>query len=340
MKVYISTDPFSSTSVEPEKLLRYGGFEVRKNRFGRKITSEELAEELQDSEVLIAGTEKITREVLESAPKLRLISRVGIGLDGIDFELCREFGVKVAYTPDAPTLAVAELTLGLILDCARHISETSCKLKTAGLWKRHMGALLNGKTMGLFGMGRIGKSVVHLLAGFNVKFLVHDINPDIAYARLQNVQLVSKVEVLKYSDVVSVHLPLTDQTLNYISNNELSLMQKHAILVNTARGGIVNEADLYKALKSREIAYAAVDVFENEPYMGPLRELENCILTCHMGASTCDSRSDMEIQAVQEVIRFSHGHALKNEAVENSPQTLIAFQEETDFQPNFLASHG
>lgn len=338
MKVYISTDTFSSTSPEPKKLLKYGGFEVRYNPFGRKITTQELTSELKDSEVLIAGTENITRSVFESAPQLKLISRVGIGLDGINFALCKEFGVKVAYTPDAPTLAVAELTLGLILDCARHISETSSNLKSLGKWKRHMGTLLYGKTIGLFGLGRIGKSVIHLLSGFNVNFLVHDIRPDIAYARLHNAKLVSKVEVLKYSDVLCVHLPLTDHTLNYIAKYEFSLMQKHTILINTARGGIVNELDLYDTLNAETIAYAAIDVFENEPYLGKLRKLKNCTLTCHMGASTLESRNDMEIQAVQEVIRFSRGHILKNEAVENLLQENISYGDKEGFEANFYAS--
>ena len=164
MKVYISTDPFSTISKEPINLLKYNGFEYRLNRFGRKITTSELASEIGDADVLVAGTENITRQVFENAPNLKLISRVGIGLDGIDFNLCREFGVRVAYTPDAPTLAVAELTVGLIIDCSRKVTETNNNLKTNGIWKRHMGCLLNGKTVGLFGLGRIGKRVAHMLS--------------------------------------------------------------------------------------------------------------------------------------------------------------------------------
>ncbi len=317
MKVFVSTHPFGSTSKEPMKLLQENNFDVKLNPFEHKMTSQELAKEIKDSEILIAGTEKITEEVFQNAPKLKLISRVGIGLDGVDFELCKKYGVRVAYTPDAPTMAVAELCVAMILDLARQITITDKNIRV-GVWKRHMGTLLYGKTIGIFGMGRIGKSLVHLLSSFNVKFLVHDANPDIAFGRLYNVNFVSKEEVLKNSDVISVNIPLKKDTLDYITSKELSLMEPHAIVINTARGGIINENDLYDALKEKIIAGAAVDVFEEEPYSGKLIELENCLLTCHMGASTIDSRTDMEVQAVEEAIRFKNKKALKNEVFDNA----------------------
>ncbi|WP_206732097.1 phosphoglycerate dehydrogenase [Halarcobacter ebronensis] len=298
------------------RLLRYNEFDVRLNPFEHKISTEELCKVIGDAEILIAGTEKITEQVFESAPNLKLISRVGIGLDGVDFELCKKYGVKVAYTPDAPTMAVAELCVGLILDLGRQISITNKNIRS-GIWKRHMGTLLNGKTVGIFGMGRIGKSLIHLLSNFNVNFLVHDINPDIAYGRLHNVKFGTKIDVLKYSDIISVNIPLKEDTKDFITSKELDLMQTHAILINTARGGIVNEEDLYNCLKENKIAGAAVDVFEQEPYKGNLCELDNCILTCHMGASTVDSRTDMEVQAVEEAIRFKNEKPFKNEAFAN-----------------------
>jgi len=316
MKVFVSTHPFSSTSPEPMKLLKENGFDVRLNPLNHKITSEELAKEIKDAHILIAGTEKITKEVFENAPNLKLISRVGIGLDGVDFELCKKYGVRVTYTPDAPTMAVAELCVGMIIDLARQITTTDKNLRH-GIWKRYMGTLLYGKTIGIFGMGRIGKSLLHLLSSFNVKFLVHDIHPDIAFGRLYNVNFVTKEKVLKNSDIVSINIPLKKDTLNYITSNELSMMQPHALLINTARGGIVNENDLYNALKNQQIAGAAIDVFEEEPYSGNLLELDNCLLTCHMGASTVESRTDMEIQAVKEAIRFKNSEPLKNEVFAN-----------------------
>ncbi len=318
MKIFVSTHPFSSTSHLPMQIVKENGFELAKNEHGRKITSAELAEDIGDAEILIAGTEKITEEVFKNAPNLKLISRVGIGLDGIDFDLCKKYGVRVAYTPDAPTMAVAELCVGMILDLARRITITNNNLKQSALWQRHMGTLLYGKTIGIFGMGRIGKSLIHLLSTFNVKFLVHDIAPDLAFGRLYNVSFVSKEKVLKESHIVSVNLPLKDDTKDYIAKEELDRMRDDAILINTARGGIVNEADLYSALKDLTIAAAAVDVFEEEPYAGNLRELENCLLTCHMGASTIDSRTDMEVQALEEAVRYKNDQPLKNEVFENA----------------------
>ena len=317
MKVYVSTHPFSKTSNLPLKMLEDNDIEVKVNSFGRKITSQELAKDIDNSDVLIAGTEKITEDVFINNPNLKLISRVGIGLDGVDFDLCKKYNVKVAYTPDAPTMAVAELCVGLILDLARKISETNYNLKEKNIWHRHMGTLLYGKTVGILGMGRIGKSLVHLLSNFNVNFLVYDINPDIAFAKLHKVKLVSKEELLKNSDIVSVNVPLKKDTYNYITSKELQMMKPSSILINSARGGIVNEDDLYQALKNNIIAAAAIDVFEEEPYSGKLKELENALLTCHMGASTIDSRTDMEIQAVEEAIRFKNNQPLKNEVFSN-----------------------
>jgi len=318
MKIFVSTHPFSSTSSLPMQLIKEHGLELTKNEHGRKTTSSELANDIKDAEVLIAGTEKITKEVFQNAPNLKLISRVGIGLDGVDFDLCKEYDVRVAYTPDAPTMAVAELCVGMILDLARKITVTNNNLKNSSLWQRHMGTLLYGKTIGIFGMGRIGKSLVHLLSTFNVKFLVHDIAPDLAFGRLYNVEFVSKEKALVQSHIISINLPLKNDTIDYITHKELGMMQKETILINTARGGIVNENDLYMALKSQTIAAAAVDVFEDEPYTGNLRELENCLLTCHMGASTIDSRTDMEVQALEEAIRYKNNLPLKNEVYENA----------------------
>ena len=316
MKIFVSTHPFSSTSDLPMKLVKENGLELAVNEHGRKITTEELAQDLKDAEVLVAGTEKITEKVFQNAPNLKLISRVGIGLDGVDFELCKKHGVRVAYTPDAPTMAVAELCVGLILDLARKISHTDKAIKN-GIWHRYMGTLLYGKTVGILGMGRIGKSLIHLLSPFNVKFKVYDIEPDLAFGRLYNVSFVSKEEVLKESDVVSVNVPLKEDTKDYITFRDLKIMKPSAILINTARGGIVNEDELYLALSEQIIAGAAIDVFETEPYKGKLRELDNVVLTCHMGASTIDSRTDMEVQAIEEVIRYKNNQPLKNEVFAN-----------------------
>ena len=316
MKVFISTLEFSTTSPKPLEILKTNNIEVILNSRGKKIIAQELATDIKDADVLIAGTEKITEEVFKNAPNLKLISRVGVGLDGIDLKLCKKYGVRVAYTPDAPTMAVAELCVGLILDVSRKITYTDKNIRK-GIWNKYMGTLLYGKTVGIFGMSRIGKSLVHLLSSFNVKFLVHDIVPDLAFGKLYDVKFVSKDELLKNCDIVSVNIPLNKNTYNFITINELQHMKSDAILINTARGGVVNENDLYAALKNNIIAGAGIDVFEEEPYKGELTELDNCVLTCHMGASTIESRTDMETQAVEEVIRYKNNQPLQNEVFAN-----------------------
>lgn len=316
MKVFVSTHPFGEVSPEPLALLKKHGIEVVLNPLKRKLTPPELAEHIGDADVLVAGTEDITEEVFIKAKNLKLISRVGVGLDNVNFELCNKYGVRAAYTPEAPTTAVAELCVGMMLDLARNITGSSNLLKSGG-WTRHMGLLLYGKTIGIIGLGRIGKSLAHMLQGFNVQILVHDIKPDIIHAKMNRISYVDKETLLRRSDIVSINLPMKKDTIDFITAKDMKMMKPSAFLINTARGGIVNEDDLYEALKSKTIAGAGVDVFIKEPYKGKLAELENIILTCHMGAATTDSRTDMELQSVEEAVRFLTENRLKNEVFSN-----------------------
>jgi len=312
--VFISTHPFGEISTEPLKLLEAEGITFHLNPHGRKMTTSELASEIKDCDALIAGTEKIDALVFENAPNLKLISRVGIGLDGIDFEQVKKHEVRVAFTPDAPTVAVAELCVSLILDCLRQVSATDRHLRE-GRWHRHMGELLYRNTVGIIGMGRIGKTLAHLLQPFNVKILGNDISPDIAFGRMMGIEWVDKETLLKCSDVISLNVPLTQATYHLINETTLKQMKSTAILINTARGEVVDETALIKALKQGIIAGSAIDVFENEPYNGPLCECDNVVLTCHMGASTKKSRCMMEMEATQEIIRFHNGNKMVNEVL-------------------------
>lgn len=316
MKVFVSTHPFGEVSPEPLALLKKHGIEAVLNPLKRKLTPSELAEYIGDADVLVAGTEDITEEVFQKAKNLKLISRVGVGLDNVNFELCTKYGVRAAYTPEAPTTAVAELCVGMMLDLARNVTGSINLLKNGG-WVRHMGLLLYGKTIGIAGLGRIGKSLAHMLQGFNVNILAHDIKPDIIHAKMNRITYTDKETLLSESDIVSINLPMKKDTRDFITMKEMKMMKPSAFLINTARGGIVNEDDLYDALKAKIIAGAGVDVFIKEPYRGRLTELENIILTCHMGAATTDSRTDMELQAVEEAVRFLTENRLKNEVFSN-----------------------
>jgi len=303
-KVFVSTHPFGEISPEPIALVEKGNLELIINPYKRKITLEELAEQIVDIDALIAGTEQLSDYILDKAKKLKIISRVGIGLDGIDFEAVKKRGIEVCYTPEAPSLAVAELTLGLLVDLNRQISLTNEKMKN-GVWKRRMGGQLDGKTFGIIGLGRVGKLVAKIAQGFSMKIIVNDIEPDYDYAKKYNLEFVSKEEIYKTADFITLHVPLTSKTHRLINKNSLSQMQKHACLINTSRGPVVNEDDLYIALKENKIAGAAIDVYSTEPYVnGKLCELENIILTCHMGSCTRESRFRMEKEAAEDVVRF------------------------------------
>ena len=212
--------------------------------------------------------------------------------------------IKVSYTPDAPTEAVSDLTIGLMLDLLRHIHISNSQMHQKK-WYRFFGRRLSEVTIGLIGLGRIGSSVLRKLQGFGVQeILVNDIKPDLSLTKEFNIRWVEKEEIYRTADVISLHLPLNFTTRHMITKKELSLCKSDAILINTARGGIIDEADLYAVLKDKKLGGAAIDVFELEPYVGPLQELERCILTAHLGSMSVDCRTRMEIESTEEAIRF------------------------------------
>jgi len=215
--------------------------------------------------------------------------------------IAKKLGISVFTTPDAPTQAVAELTMGLMLDLLRRISREDHLIRF-GVWQKNVGSLLSGKTLGILGLGRIGKRVVELTLPFNLKYIAWDISPDQQFADKYKVRFMELGELLKESDIVTIHLPYAAELKGIIGERELSLMKRDAFLLNTARGELVDEGALYNALKERRIAGTALDVFEQEPYTGPLREMDNVILTPHIGSYAVESRVDMEVQAVKNLI--------------------------------------
>lgn len=307
-KVLITTVPFAVVDRTPLKLLENAGIEYVINPLNKKLTPIELIELISDFDVIIAGTEIINKEVLEHANKLKFISRVGIGLDALDLKSIQSRNIKVSYTADAPAPAVAELTIGLILSLIRNV-HTSNKYMHEGKWHRYFGQRIEESTIGIIGYGRIGEKVVNLLKGFNPKkILVYDIvRPENINSNL-NIEWVPLEKIIQNSDIVSLHLPLSKSTYNLFDLNKLMQMKKGAYIINTSRGGIINEQDLFNVLKSGHLSGAAIDVFEEEPYNGPLNKLDNIILTAHMGSMSVDCRTRMEIEATEEAIRF-----IKNE---------------------------
>ncbi|NJL53847.1 hypothetical protein HC928_00980 [bacterium] len=309
-RVLITTVPFGEIDRKPLDLLEAEGIEYVINPLGRKLKEPELAELASGFGVIVAGTEPNTAGVMANAPHLRLISRVGIGLDSINLHAARDRQIFVSYTPDAPAPAVAELTIGMMLSLLRNIAQTDRGMRN-GVWRRYMGLRLADMTVGVIGVGRIGKRVVRHLQGFGSRILANDIQPDLEFGYTYGITWADKEKVFQESDIVTLHVPLTPETHYLMDRNTLALMKPEALLVNTARGPIVRESALVEALRSGTLGGAAIDVFEQEPYAGELVALENCLLTCHMGSCSRDCRARMEIEATEEAIRFLKGEPLQ-----------------------------
>ena len=270
MKVFISTIPFADKDNMPLDLLKDVGADYVINPLGRKLEEDDLLRIVPDFDVIIAGTEQITDAVMEKATKLRLISRVGIGLDSVDLLSARRRGIKVCYTPDAPSPAVAELTIGFMIDLLRSVHISNNHLHR-GIWQRYFGRRLSEVIIGIIGVGRIGRRVIRHLAGFDCnRILINDNDSSLVMPSHPNcmIERVDKNTIYNEADIISLHVPLTAKTRNLISQKEISQMRPGTLLINTARGGIINEQDLFDALDTGHLGGAAIDEFEKAPYKG------------------------------------------------------------------------
>tara|TARA_B110000008_G_scaffold277810_1_gene319990 strand:- start:3498 stop:4478 length:981 start_codon:yes stop_codon:yes gene_type:complete len=313
MKVLITTVPFADKNILPLELLEGAEAEYVINPLNKKLSEDELSEMVSDFEIIIAGTEPITEHVMSKATKLKMISRVGIGLDSVDLIAAEKRGIKVSYTPDAPAPAVAELTIGLIITLLRSVQLSNLEMHS-GEWKRYFGKRIANSTIGIIGLGRIGARILNRLKVFGTpRLLVNDISPNLELDRSFKLEWVDKNTIYKESDIISLHLPLTKLTKNMISEKQLKLMKSDASIINTSRGGIINELDLYNVMKSGHLSGAAIDVFEQEPYSGLLKELDRCLLTAHMGSMSIDCRTRMEVEATEEAVRFIKNQPLESE---------------------------
>ncbi|MBU3981464.1 MAG: phosphoglycerate dehydrogenase [Proteobacteria bacterium] len=296
MKIVITTSSFATYDRSPLDELKKKQIDYTINPYGRKLTSDEVIGLAKDADGLVAGTEPLNEDVLQNLPELKVISRCGVGLDNVDLEKAKELNIKVYSTPYGPTLAVAELTLGLMLDLLRKITAMDREIRK-GLWKKQMGSLLTGKKVGIWGFGRIGQKVAQVLDPLGVEIAYYDI-------RIVEgaIPLKSKSELLSWADIITLHCSANTDGKHAIGEAELKLMKDNAWLINASRGGLVDETALYSALKKGNLAGAALDVFENEPYTGPLCELDNVILTPHIGSYAKEGRIQMEMQAVRNLI--------------------------------------
>jgi D-3-phosphoglycerate dehydrogenase / 2-oxoglutarate reductase len=328
-KVLITTVPFADKNRLPIELLESAGIEYVINPIGRKLKEEELAEMIGDYDAVIAGTEPITAKVLAHATKLKLISRVGIGLDSVDLVDAERRGIHVSYTPDAPAPAVAELTVGLMLSLLRSVHVANLQLH-GGKWLRHFGRRIPEVTIGIIGTGRIGTRVLRRLSAFGTpRVLVNDLRPDPKLVPELKLEWVGKDEIYRNADVISLHLPLTPHTYDMIRREQLLTMKRDAMIINTSRGGIINEADLAAVMRDGHLSGAAIDVFEHEPYSGELAAIDRCLLTAHMGSMSVDCRTRMEIEATEEAVRFLTGGERRHEVPDFEYENQRAVQRES-----------
>ncbi|MGA2574191.1 MAG: hydroxyacid dehydrogenase [Candidatus Methanomethylicaceae archaeon] len=286
--------------------LRAAGFDVSE-RF--EISAEELIKVVGDYEILVVRSRtKVTREVIASGKNLRLIGRVGVGLDTIDTKAAEQKGIKVINTPQMSTIAVAELVMTMMLDLVRgvHLANESMK---KGLWekKRFHGTELNGKTLGVVGLGRIGKAVAERAKSFGMKLLVYDVIVDEETLKRFGAERSATMEnLLKRSDIVTIHVPLLPETRKMINAKTLAQFKTGAYLINASRGEVVDCKDLLDALKSKKLAGAALDVYENEPPKEPwekeLVAMPNVIATPHIGAQTVEAQIAGAVMIAENII--------------------------------------
>ena len=279
------------------------------------ISKEELVDVIKDFDAIIVRSRtKVTREVIEASNKLKIIARAGVGVDNVDVQAATERGVMVINAPESTSITVAEHTMGLILALSRKIAIADSSVKN-GKWEKSkfMGIELNGKILGVIGMGRIGSQVVTRSKAFGMETIVYDPYITEKTASDLGVTVVDFETLIKKSDVLTIHVPLTSETKYLIRSKQLEMMKENAFLVNCARGGIIKEDDLYEALSTGKIRGAGLDVFENEPpENSPLLELDNVVLTPHIAASTSEAQRDAAIIVANEIKKVFKGQSPKN----------------------------
>ena len=258
-------------------------------------------------DAVIVGNDQITDKVLSVADKLKVISKHGVGVDNIDLAAAKEKGVIVTNTPGANTEAVAELTVGLIFALVRKIVDAHLSTRS-GEWKRFVGVEIQGKTVGVIGLGRIGKEVAKKLIGLGAKVVAFDIVKNWAFAKKFKIKYLELSELLRNSDIITLHLPLTSQTENLLNEERLKLMKKGSFLVNTARGKLIDEESLAMALKSGRLAGAAVDVYGKEPSKKSiLLKTDKCITLPHIGAYSSEALERMGMMTAENVVAVIYG---------------------------------
>ena len=298
MKVALTTSSFAQYSDEPLRLLAERGIEAVMNPHGRALTEDEAIALLQGCVGVAAGTEPLSAKVMDAVPGLRVISRCGVGMDNVDLAAASARGILVRNTPDGPTRAVVELTLGCALDLMRRVTLMDREVR-GGIWKKRMGNLLHGKNLGIIGFGRIGRAVADVFAfmGCRVSFFDPFVAGD--QGAFQRRELNA---LLAWADIVTLHCAKPTDGAKVLDASRIAAMKDGAWLINAARGGLVDEDALAEALRQGRLSGAALDVFAKEPYTGPLAELPTVVLTPHIGSYARESRVQMEVDTIRNLL--------------------------------------
>lgn len=300
-KVLTSPSSMGQCGSEPFDLLKENGYEVINNPYGRKLTEDEVIDIAKDCVGIVAGVEPLTKRVMDALPQLKCISRVGVGMDSVDLEYAKEKGIVVKNTPEGPTRGVAELTLAMTLTMLRKIPAADAAMHQHK-WKKQIGNLILGKQIGVIGLGRIGRTVAELFRGIGNPVIGYDPFAYKEWAAEKGVELMPFEDVLKNADIITLHVPGNKDKSPVIGEKEMALIKDGSWLVNISRGGVVSEEALYNALKSGKLTGAAVDVWSKEPYDGPLCDLDNIVMTPHLGSYAKEGKLKMEVDACLNLI--------------------------------------
>lgn len=273
-------------------------------------SEEEMIKEVSGKAALVLGTQKVDARVIDTAKELQVIGRHGVGYENIDLGAATNKGIVVTWTPGVLGETVADLSFGLMLSVARRIA-LGDRLIRSGHWRSagFLGIDLTGKTLGILGLGDIGSRVAKRAKAFGLNIIYCDLVPRSQVESELGAERVTMDKLLGESDIVSIHTPLTEKTFHLIAEKELSMMKRNAILINTARGSIVDEMALIKALQEGTIAGAGLDVFEREPILSdnPLLQMDNVVITPHLGSATVETRRNMAIMVAEDVARVLNG---------------------------------
>ena len=293
-KVFIATSSFSELTTSVKATAKKKNFLFKKNPLKKKLTSDQLVKYAKDCNYIIAGTEIYNQKTLDKLTKLKYIFRLGSGIDNLDIEYLKKKKIKFKKSIVTPEIAVAELIVGYIFSLYRHIVEHNNDLKNK-IWKKRMGSILNGKTLGIIGYGKVGKYLYKLLKNFGVKILVND-------KKKINIENTNINKLIKKSDIISLNTNLYSKE-KLLDKKKLKLCKKNCIIINTSRPEVIDYDYLYLMLKTKKILGAGLDVFMKEPYLGKLTNLDNVILTPHIGSYSKEIRSKMEKEALKNILK-------------------------------------